>query len=68
MNRARKIQPVVRKVSFAEAEETDNMYWANTTYEERFNELAELRMMVFGGGGKKMEKVVRKRSLYEEAD
>lgn len=45
------------------------MYWANATEEERFNELADLRLMVLGSEVvKKMEKVVRKRYLHEETD
>lgn len=69
MNSSRKIQPVVRKVTFAQAEDADDYYWANATEEERFNELAGLRMMVFGGEEiGRIEKVVRKRSLHEQGD
>lgn len=48
MKEERKIETVVRKLSFAEAEENDNLYWANKTAEERLNELISLRVMVFG--------------------
>ncbi len=69
MQNIRKIQPVVRKVTFTDAEEADNAYWANATPVERFNELASLRMMVFGGDIlEKIEKVVQKRSLHEQTD
>jgi hypothetical protein len=69
MDSSRKIQPVVRKVTFAEAEEADDHYWANATEEERFNELAGLRMMVFGGEEiGRIEKVVSKRSLHGKGD
>lgn len=69
MNSVRKIQPVIRKVTFAEAEEAEDNYWANTTEEQRFNELADLRMMVFGAEAvKRIEKVVQKRSLHAEED
>lgn len=68
MNTVRKIQPVVRKVTFAQAEEADHTYWENATEQERFNELANLRVMVFGNEKMKIEKVVLKRSLDEKAD
>lgn len=63
MNSARKIQPIVRKSSFAEIEDADNRFWANATEEERFNELADLRLMVYGNDRfARIEKVTRKRS------
>jgi hypothetical protein len=71
MNKKRKIAMVATKVSFEEAEEADNLYWANTNTEERLNTLFDLRMMLFGNNGwvkQKISKVVFKRSLYEEAD
>jgi len=69
MNNIRKIQPIVRKVTFEQAEEADNVYWANATAEERFSELADLRVLVFGGeAAERIEKVVRKRYLYEKPD
>ena len=69
VDRVRKIQPVVRKVTFTEAEEADHAYWAKATAVERFNELVNLRVMVFGDDTiERIEKVVRKRYLYEEAD
>ncbi|MGN6436518.1 MAG: hypothetical protein ACTHMM_08280 [Agriterribacter sp.] len=58
----------MRKVTFAEAEKADDVYWANATEEERFTELANLRMIVFGDEKMRMEKIVVKRSLYEKAD
>ncbi|HEU0227521.1 MAG TPA: hypothetical protein VFQ86_07270 [Arachidicoccus soli] len=68
MKKERKMQMVVRKVSFAEAEEADNVYWANATEEERINELVSLRWMVWGKEGKvqKISKEVHKRSIYED--
>lgn len=69
MDRVRKIQPVLRKVTFTEAEEADDTYWAKATAKERFDELANLRVMVFGGDKTgRIEKVVRKRHLHEEED
>ena len=69
MDGKRKIVIVGRKLSFAEAEEEDDIFWANASVEERWMELVNLRMMVFGsrdGEPIKMQKVVRKRSFYEE--
>jgi len=43
MEKSRKIQAVVRKVTFTDAEKADNIYWTNATAVERFNELASLR-------------------------
>jgi hypothetical protein len=42
---------VVKKVSFAEAEEADNVFWANASYADRLNQIYCLRKM-FGGDGK----------------
>jgi hypothetical protein len=71
MPEPRKIKLVARNMSFAEAEEKDDMYWANATFEERLNELISLRMIFFGGNTNKkmkMQKVVNKRRLHEEAN
>jgi len=70
MDERRKIEPVVRKVSFEEAEALDDLFWSNATAEERLNELINLRMMVFGNAGSnlRIQKVAIKRSVYEEAD
>jgi hypothetical protein len=43
----RKIKPIVRKVTFAEAELADDEYWAKATEEERLRELVELRNIFF---------------------
>lgn len=66
----RKIQAVVRKVSFGEAEEQDDLFWANASFEERMNELISLRMMVFGGNAQhaRIEKIVHKRWLHEQTN
>ena len=48
MDEERKIKKVVRKMTFAEAEEADDEYWANTTAEERLQELLRLRRLVYG--------------------
>jgi hypothetical protein len=70
MDVKRKIEPVVRKVSFEEAEELDDLFWMNATVDERLNELINLRIMVFGNSdyNTQIEKVVIKRSVYEEED
>ena len=67
MAKERKIEMIVRKVSFAEAEEADDLFWANTNENERLNALFDLRLMIFGAAAlKKISKVVFKRSLHEE--
>lgn len=71
MMKKRKMQMIVKKVSFAEAEAADDLYWANTSDEERLNTLIELRRIFFGNdtvSDYKIAKVITKRSLYEEAD
>lgn len=66
MQKERKISPLVRKLTFAEAELADDEYWANATAEERLQELIELRSMFFGDADKRIKKVVSKRNRYEE--
>lgn len=60
----------VKKVSFAEAEELDDRYWAETTEEERLKVLIDLRKTFFSADLKKakIQKVVSKYNLYEAAD
>ncbi len=69
MEKKRKIAMVVKKVSFAEAEEEDNLYWSNTSEEERLTSAIELRKIFFGRKktvNTQIAKVVFKRSIYEE--
>jgi hypothetical protein len=68
MEKERKIKPIVRKVTFAEAELADDEYWAKATEEERLRELVELRNIFFGDADRRIKKVVSKRSRYEEED
>jgi len=68
MEKQRKIELVVKKVTFAEAEKADDEYWANASAEERLQELIELRSIFFGNTGKRIKKVVSKRNRYEEED
>ena len=71
MDKERKIKPVVRKFSsFKEAEEADDTYWANTSEEERLNALIDLRSMFLDDVNEevRIQKVVIKRSIYEEDD
>jgi hypothetical protein len=66
MDKERKIQKVVRKVTFAEAENADHEYWANATAEERLQELVELRRMFFGELlDQPIKKVVLKRNIHD---
>jgi hypothetical protein len=66
MLRKRKIAMVVKKLSFKEAEEAEDEYWANTSVEERLQEFMRLRKMVYGDLlNQPMQKVVFKGSVYE---
>ncbi|MDQ3683158.1 MAG: hypothetical protein M3352_08820 [Bacteroidota bacterium] len=55
----------VRKVTFAEAEEIDNNFYASLSEVERLEILMDLRSML-DPGVDKIEKVVFKKHLYEE--
>jgi hypothetical protein len=67
MEKERKIKAVVKKVSFAEAENADDEYWAKASAEERLQDLIRLRAMVYGNIiDTKIKKVVFKRSIHEE--
>jgi hypothetical protein len=69
METKRNIQVVVKQVSFAEAEEADNLYWSQASYEERLSHLFMLRSIQFGNELKRtdrIEKVVTKRKLRDE--
>ena len=60
----RKIAQVVRKVSFAEAEREDDLFWANASYAERLNTVYELRLMF--GGDQPLQPVLRRRHIKDE--
>ena len=66
MKNERKIKAVVKKVTFAEAENEDDQYWAQASAEERFQELIELRQMVFADADDKIKKIVSIRSIHDE--
>jgi hypothetical protein len=67
MAKERKITLVVKKLSFKEAEEADDRYWAEKSAEYRLRALMDLREMAFGNSkDKSIKKVVYKRSLHEE--
>ncbi len=55
----------VRTVSFAEAEELDNQYYASLSEVERLEILMELRSLV-DPGVERIQKVVFKKSFHEE--
>lgn len=66
MPQERKIAAVVKKLSFKEAEEADDLYWAQTSIEYRLHTLFELREMVYGDRiNQSIKKVVCKRSIHE---
>jgi len=69
MEKKRKIAMVARKVSFAEAEEADNLYWSAQSEEERLKSARDLRNIFFARRkivDTRIAKVVFKRSIYEE--
>lgn len=67
MEKKRKIELVVKKVTFAEAEKADDEYWAKASEEERLQELIRLRQMTYGNiRDTKIKKVVFKRSIHDE--
>ena len=66
MQTERKIKAVVKKVTFAEAENADDEYWAQTSAEERLQELIELRQMVFAGADDRIKKIVSIRNIHDE--
>jgi hypothetical protein len=69
MNKKRKIEPVVKKYSFAEAEEADDKYWSEKSPEYRLRTVMDLREMIFGNSEiQSIEKVVYKRSIHEKAE
>ena len=63
MKSERKIEVVGRKVSFAQAEEDDFLYWADKTPQERIAETERLRRLIWthrlGSYPTKIEKVGR---------
>ncbi len=63
-----KMEKVVWKGSFEEAENRDDIYWANQSMEERLEALVGLRDIFFHGANPKIEKVVLKRKFDEEIE
>ena len=47
MGKKRKIEKVGKKISFAEEQDDDLMYWANLPLKERMNEAAEWNKIVW---------------------
>ncbi len=67
MENKRKITPVVRRVSFAEAEELDNQYYAGLSEVERLEVLMNLRSML-ESNVKSIIPVVVKRYIHESVE
>ncbi len=65
MEKMRKIKAVLKKVSFEEAEENDNNYYASLSYVERLEILMDLRSMI-DPGTDKISPVVYKKQLHEK--
>lgn len=69
MVKQRKIALVKKILSFKEAEEADDAYWAEKSDEYRLRALMDLREMVFGNSkDQSIKKVVYKRNLHEEVE
>ncbi len=66
MKSKRKLSLRVKKISFSEAEEADDKYWAMATVDERLQELIDLRKLAFGDAAVKMKKIVSQRSMCAE--
>lgn len=70
MEQKRKIQAVVSKVSFTEAEDADDLYWSKKTELERLEALFMLRAISFGqpklNENLKMKKVAVKKYINEQ--
>ncbi len=62
------MEKVVWKGTFAEAEERDNLFWASQTPQQRLASLLEIRYILYQDTDFKIEKVVTKRSLYDEEE
>jgi hypothetical protein len=66
MEKKRKIVAVVKKVNFKEAEEADDLYWANASVNERLKEMCRLRETVYGDlVNQPIKKVVFKRHIHD---
>ena len=70
MAKERKIGMVVKKVSFAEAEEADIAYYASIDWKESVATVEEMRKQIWNEEYKtgKIEKIIRKANLKEERD
>ncbi|MDE3181802.1 MAG: hypothetical protein KGM16_00155 [Bacteroidota bacterium] len=66
MEKERKIKAVVKKVTFAEAENADDEYWSQASVEERLQELVDLRRIFFGDAENRIKKIISRRSIYDE--
>jgi hypothetical protein len=60
MNKKRKIEPVIRKVTFAQAEEEDMIYWMNLSATKRFEELLSLKQMIWTKKDKPYPEIIEK--------
>ncbi len=67
MEKKRKMVAVVKKLSFKEAEEADDVYWSEKSPEYRLETLMDLREITYGNfEDSKIKKVVNKRNRNEE--
>jgi len=70
MSKERKIEMVVTKVSFAEAEEADIAYYASIDWKESVATVEEMRRQIWSKQYKsgKIENIIKKAGLKEERD
>lgn len=69
MNDHSKIEPIVRKVSFEEAEEIDIECYANMDWKQSASIVEEMRRQIWKKEyNKKPEKIIRRSSLKDDRD
>lgn len=69
MNDHSKIEPIVRKVSFEEAEEIDIEHYASIDWKQSASIVEEMRRQIWNKEyNKKPEKIIRRSSLKEDRD
>ena len=65
----KKIEPVIKKGSFAEAEESEINYYAKLTWKESAAYVEEMRKQIwYNEYPGKIENIIRKGSLKEDRD
>lgn len=69
MDKKRKIAPIIRKVSFAQAEEEEIAYYAQNSWQNSVRIVEEMRQQIWHKVyAAKRELVIFKRTLKDESD